>query len=177
LWAERRVGRLPCTNDASVVESGGAEDVKIGRAGDVEARRGQFKTGNPQDMTVIDVVEADNAQPIEAILHRLHYSKRVRGEFFALTPDEAEEAGRQAREIRDLYLPMQQKVRRLAQSPCGSPPLPRTDDRRALRRMVIEKREAKYRAEFEYATSRSSRTRPRSGPRRESRGTAAGKRW
>jgi len=131
------------------MRNGDANVVKIGRAGDVEARRGQFMTGNPEDMTVIDVVEADDARPIETALHRLLYSKRLRGEFFGLSPAEAEDAGRQAREIRDLYLPMQQDVIRLSQSGCDAPALPRTDNHRALRRSVIEKREAKYRAAFE----------------------------
>jgi hypothetical protein len=131
------------------MKNGDANDVKIGRTGDVEARRGQFKTVNPEDMTVIDVVETDDAQPIETVLHRLNHSKRVRGEFFTLTPAQTEEAGQQAREIRDLYLPMHAEVKQLAQSACDSPPLPATEDHRALRRSVIEKREAKYRSEFE----------------------------
>jgi len=132
-----------------LMKNGDANVVKIGRAGDVEARQGQFKTGNPEDMTVLDVVEADDAQPIETALHRLHYSKRLRGEFYGLTPAEAEEAGRQAREIRDVYLPMKLEVERLAQTACDSPPLTATEEHRALRRRVVEKREAKYRAEFE----------------------------
>jgi hypothetical protein len=131
------------------MKNGDANVVKIGRAGDVEARRGQFKTGNPEDMTVVDVVEAEDAQPIETVLHRLHYSKRLHGEFYGLTPAEVEEVGKEARDIRDLYVPMQQEVKRLAQSACDSPPLPSTEEHRALRRTVIEKREAKYRAEFE----------------------------
>jgi hypothetical protein len=123
--------------------------VKIGRAGDVEARRGQFMTGNPEDMSVIDVVDADDAQPIETTLHRLNYAKRLRGEFFKLTPAQVEQAGRQAREIRDLYLPTQQKIERLAHAACDVPPLTPNEDHHALRRNVIEKREAKYRADYE----------------------------
>jgi len=130
------------------MQNGDADVVKIGRAGDVEARHGQFKTGNPE-IRLVDVVEADDGRPIERILHRLHYSKRVHGEFFALNPDEVVEVVMQAREIRDMYLPMEQEVKRLAQSSCNAPPQPPTEELRALRRSVIEKREAKYRAEFE----------------------------
>src|SRR5437870_2525364 len=120
------------------MRNGDANVVKIGRAGDVDARRGQFKTGNPEDITVIDVVEADNAQPVETIVHRLNYSKRLRGEFYTLSPSEAEEVGRQAREVRDDYLPLEQEAKRLARSDCDAPLRLPTDEDQALRREVLE---------------------------------------
>ena len=132
-----------------LMRSGDANVVKIGRAGDVDARRGQFKTGNPEDIIVIDIVEADNAQPVETIVHRLNYSKRLRGEFYALDPSEAEGVGRKAREVRDEYLPLEQEAKRLAQSDCDAPPRSATEEDRALHRRVLEKRQAKYLADYE----------------------------
>lgn len=131
------------------MRNGDANVVKIGRAADVNARRGQFKTGNPEDIVVIDIVEADNAQPVETIVHRLNYSKRLRGEFYLLKPAEAEEVGRQAREIRDQYVPLEQEAKRLARSECDAPPRPPTEEDRTLHRRVLEKREAKYQADYE----------------------------
>ncbi len=131
------------------MRNGDANVVKIGRAIDVDARRGQFKTGNPEDIIVIDIVEADNAQPVETIVRRLNYAKRLRGEFFTLNSSETEEVGRQAREVRDYYLPLEQEAKRLAQSDCDAPPRAPTDQDRALHRKVLEKREAKYLAEYE----------------------------
>ncbi len=130
------------------MRNGDANVVKIGRAGDVDARRGQFKTGNPEEIIVIDIVEADNAQPVETIVHRLNYSKRLRREFYALDPSQAEEVGRQAREIRDQYVPLEQEAKRLAQSECDAPPRPASEKDRVLRREVLEAREAKYLAEY-----------------------------
>src|SRR5437870_18042 len=119
-------------NSLYFMRNGDANVVKIGRAVDVDARRGQFKTGNPEDIVVIDVVAADNAQPVETIVHRLNYSKRLRGEFYALNPSQAQEVGRQAREVRDQYVPLEQEAKRLAQCECDGPPRSPTESDRAL---------------------------------------------
>jgi hypothetical protein len=145
----RKEGDMGDTDNLYFMRNGDANVVKIGIAGDVDARRGQFKTGNPEDIIVIDVVEADNAQPIETIVHRLNYSKRLRGEFYALDPSEAETVGRQARQVRDEYLPLEQGAKRLARAECDAPPRSATGKDRALHRQVLEKREAKYLADYE----------------------------
>jgi hypothetical protein len=131
------------------MRNGDANVVKIGIAGDADARRGQFKTGNPEDIRIIDLVDADDARPIETILHRIYYSKRLRREFYSLTPAQADEAGDRARDIRDNYLPLEREAKRLAKSECDSPSRPPTEHECELHRDVVEKREAKYLAEHE----------------------------
>jgi Meiotically up-regulated gene 113 len=131
------------------MRNGDPNVVKIGRARDTERRRSQFMTANHEPVTFDDVVETDNARPVETILHRIYYASRVRGEFYALAPAEVEEAGRQAREIIDQFLPLEKEAKRLAKLTCDGPPRPPTDRERELHRDVIEKRQAKYRAELE----------------------------
>lgn len=130
------------------MRNGDANVVKIGRARDPELRRGQFMTGNPEEIAFVDVVETEDARPVETILHRIWYSSRVRGEFYALTPAEVEEAGRQAREILAQYLPLEKEAKRLAKLACDGPSRPPTGQERALHREVLEARQAKYRAEL-----------------------------
>lgn len=48
----------------------------------------ELQTGSPSEMRVIQEYESDNAKQIETILHRLHKSKRISGEWFALTNEE-----------------------------------------------------------------------------------------
>jgi hypothetical protein len=131
------------------MRNGDANVVKIGRARDPEVRRGQFKTGNPEEITFIDVVGTEDAGPVETIVHRLYYASRIRGEFYALTPAEVEEAGRQAREILEKYLPLEKEAKRLAKLECDCPPRPPTEWELELHREVLVKRQAKYRAEVE----------------------------
>jgi hypothetical protein len=131
------------------MRNGDADAVKIGIAGDPELRRGQFMTGNPEAITFMDVVETDDARPVETILHRIYYASRIRGEFYALTPAEVEEAGLCAREILEQYLPLEKEAKRLAKLECDGPARPPTEEERRLHGEVVVKRQAKYRAEFE----------------------------
>jgi Meiotically up-regulated gene 113 len=132
-----------------VIRSGDGNVFKIGKARDVESRRGQFMTGNPDPLTVIDTIETDDAGPGETFLHSIYQSKRMRGEFFALTPTEAEEAGRKLRDYLADYLPLKKEAERLAKTECDGPARLPDDRERATHQALLKAREEKYRLEVE----------------------------
>lgn len=65
---------------------------KIGVANDVQLRLSQLATGNPFPMEVLAVFEYKNAVTVEKALHQKFSSVRVKGEWFSLTENQAEEA-------------------------------------------------------------------------------------
>jgi hypothetical protein len=73
-----------------VLRSGKDDLFKIGRAKDVEARRKHLSTGNPQPLTIFDVIETEYARDCETYLHRCLRSKRSRRsdaqEFYEVDP-------------------------------------------------------------------------------------------
>lgn len=48
----------------------------------------ELQTGSPSEMRVIQEYESKNAKQIETIMHRIHKSKRISGEWFELTTEE-----------------------------------------------------------------------------------------
>jgi Meiotically up-regulated gene 113 len=132
-----------------IMRNGVTNVVKIGRARNVESRRGQFMTGNPEELTLIDSIETDEPGRCETFLHRIFESKRVRGEFFALTPIEAQDAARRAREYVADHLPAEHEAKRLAQTDCDGPARPPDDRERGLHRELLEARESRSRWKFE----------------------------
>jgi hypothetical protein len=64
---------------------------KIGFSGDVEKRRVTLQTGNPETLRIhhtIDVPE-NRARIVESRIHRELGHKRIKGEWFAMSPKEA----------------------------------------------------------------------------------------
>jgi hypothetical protein len=134
-----------------ILQNGDTDVVKIGKALDVEQRRGQLRTGNPEALTVIDTIETDDAGLCEKFLHRSLQSKRLRGEFFGLTAAQAKEAGRRLRRFLAEDVPVEKEAKLLAKAECESPPRPATERERAVHRELLEKNEAKYLLEIECA--------------------------
>jgi hypothetical protein len=80
-----------------VFRYGHDDQFKIGRAVNVAKRLKQLQTGSPKPLTIFEVIETDDAREGEKFLHQQLAHKRLMGENFDLTPDEAREAMRRAR--------------------------------------------------------------------------------
>lgn len=63
---------------------------KIGRATDVSQRLASLETGTPFDLELVFSQEVNDAVKVEQDLHLMFSSKRVKGEWFRLTPQDAE---------------------------------------------------------------------------------------
>lgn len=64
---------------------------KIGFSSDVDKRLSTLQTGNPDKLYIhhVEEVPKDRARLLEHKLHRELNHKRIKGEWFDLTPDEA----------------------------------------------------------------------------------------
>jgi antitoxin component HigA of HigAB toxin-antitoxin module len=67
-----------------------AEAVKIGKARDVKSRLSMLQIGNPTSLELVEMIE-DNSGKLEGLLHRWFRGKRIRGEWFRITPDDVRE--------------------------------------------------------------------------------------
>lgn len=70
-----------------VIGMPGVQAVKIGWAANVRTRLAGLQTGSPFPLTVLWKRRIPNTPAVEAALHQLFNSKRVRGEWFDLGPD------------------------------------------------------------------------------------------
>jgi len=61
---------------------------KIGRSNDTARRRREISLLMPEELQHVHVIETDDPEGIEAYWHRRLASKRVRGEWFALTRED-----------------------------------------------------------------------------------------
>lgn len=94
-WLERNTMRVPT---GSVLESSATEWVYLVKSGelhkigmstsDVKKRIETLKTASPTPLEVVCVVETDDARGLEALLHKMFKTRRVKGEWFSLTPDD-----------------------------------------------------------------------------------------
>ncbi len=64
--------------------------VKIGRTIDIQRRLNTFNSQLPYDLEVIKIIESDDCSNLELEFHNQFADKRVRGEWFALTPKDLE---------------------------------------------------------------------------------------
>jgi len=55
----------------------------------IEKRIKELQTGSHSEIRVVQEYETDNARQVETIMHRFFRSKRISGEWFELTLDEA----------------------------------------------------------------------------------------
>src|SRR5262249_31174526 len=69
-----------------VLRSGDEDLFKIGRTRDINSRRLTLSTGNPHPLTLFAVIETEHASWCETYLHSVLRSRRVAGEFFAVSP-------------------------------------------------------------------------------------------
>jgi Meiotically up-regulated gene 113 len=134
-----------------LMRNGTADLVKIGRGRDIASRRSDFRTGNPEELTVIDAIETDADSRGEAFLHGMYQSRRVTGEFFQLTEEQALEGAGFLREFLSKDLPVEQDAKRLAALECDAPARQPDEEEFALHRELLEAREEKYRLEVKCA--------------------------
>lgn len=71
-----------------------------------EQRISELQTGSHSTMRVFKEYESDNAKQIETIMHRFFKSKRISGEWFELTFDEAYNFDKKCKQVDDnlIYL-------------------------------------------------------------------------
>ena len=71
----------------------GADDgpQKIGFSNDVDRRLGTLQTGNPRKLKIHYIVEVpeDQVRLVESQIHKENRRRKVSGEWFDLTPEEA----------------------------------------------------------------------------------------
>ena len=73
------------TNEIYIVESGGL--CKIGISNDFSKRLISLRTGNPNEIKVIDVIKHSEARLVENKAHEILRDKRRSGEWFACSPN------------------------------------------------------------------------------------------
>ena len=103
-------------------------------------------TGNPEDLDVIAAIETDDPGRGESFLHGMFQSRRVRGEFFALTAEEAIEGADLARHFLSADVPTEREAKRLGGVDCDAPARDPNEEERVLHRELLAAREEKYRA-------------------------------
>lgn len=66
-------------------------EVKIGFSDDPEARLKQLQTGHPEPLEVIyrEGVDSSKVRYLERIIHQVNKSRRLKGEWFLLSPQDA----------------------------------------------------------------------------------------
>src|SRR5439155_13171782 len=100
-----------------ILRSGNENLFKIGHSADLEERMRELAAGNPHPLTIVHVVETENAPAGETFLHNRFQSKRrTEGgrEFFALEPDEVTDAICVIKTFIEEYLPKEKAAKRLA---------------------------------------------------------------
>lgn len=70
---------------------------KIGKADDVRKRLTSLQIGSPLPLQLVDTLQDDSGR-LEAALHQWFASKRIRGEWFRITPDDVREVAAMVRE-------------------------------------------------------------------------------
>jgi hypothetical protein len=74
---------------------GSETNQKIGFSSNVQQRLSTLQTGNPEKLRIhhtIEVVDGDRARLVEKMLHKAYSHKRVKGEWFDMSPKEATHA-------------------------------------------------------------------------------------
>jgi hypothetical protein len=126
-----------------VLRSGGEDVFKIGRTRqDVDSRRRGLATGNPHLLTVYAVIETDHDALCETLLHKRLRSRRVTGEFFAVSAEELEAVIRETRELLADLVASQQEVQRLAEEESDGRLLKPGSEEWSLYEKLLEVREA-----------------------------------
>jgi Meiotically up-regulated gene 113 len=127
---------------------GRENEFKFGRTTNLERRRKTLQTGCPKPLTVFDYIETDDAKNGENFILRRLASKRLTGEFCAVTEDEAREAMAACRFFLESELPRYReedgKVAELSAVESGSEMLSSSEDvlekYRQLLRLRAEKK-------------------------------------
>lgn len=74
-----------------ICESENASSVKIGVSANPDRRVKQLQTGHEAKLSVFhrETVDSKKAKPLETLVHRALAHKKIRGEWFALSPQDA----------------------------------------------------------------------------------------
>jgi predicted phage-related endonuclease len=94
-----------------VFQSGSTNHFKIGRTkGDIEDRRKDLSTGNPQPLVLFDHIETDYDSLVEKYLHTLFFEFSSQDsdakEFFNIAPDALRQGLSKARKFLENYIPL-----------------------------------------------------------------------
>jgi hypothetical protein len=93
---EKYIGLRPTFESRSVdrsgfiylIRSGETNRYKIGLSKNVPSRLNTLQTGNPEKLSVIQVIPVIDAHKQEQELHRYYQANRVSGEWYALTEED-----------------------------------------------------------------------------------------
>lgn len=85
---------------------------KVGVANDVDLRLAQLQTGNPLVLSLVDAYGFDNAEIVERAIHQAWKKERIRGEWFRLSPVQAEEDFSEICRVLggDVYIPLNESA-------------------------------------------------------------------
>jgi Meiotically up-regulated gene 113 len=128
----------------------GCENVfKFGKTTNFEQRPKGLQTGNPEQLTYFDFIKTDDYRQGETFIHRLLDSRRVNGEFFSVTPDEAREAMQACRDFLEHELPRRKKAEELSTVESGPEMRPHSEDAWAMSRELLRLCQQKDRIQIE----------------------------
>ncbi len=88
-----------------LISSGSSEkQYKIGYTRrNVEQRIKEFKTGNSNEFSIIEVFESKWGTKIEAFFHKKYRSKKINGEWFFLNEEEVKNFGKDCKNQHDIF--------------------------------------------------------------------------
>lgn len=101
-----------------VFQSGNDNYFKIGRTkGDIEKRRKDLSTGNPQSLTLFDFIETDYDSLVEKYLHTKFFDHISKGsnatEYFEIDPESLRQGLADARKFLEDYIPLYEQAEEL----------------------------------------------------------------
>lgn len=67
-------------------DESGCSPIKIGATKNIEVRKRDLQTGNPQELRLLGWIDAANSFQLERHLHQQFAAARVRGEWFSIEP-------------------------------------------------------------------------------------------
>jgi hypothetical protein len=126
---------------------GHQDEFKFGRTTNLEQRRKTLQTGSPKPLTLFECIETDDYKDAEAFILRRLAHKRLTGEFFAVTADEASEAMEACRAYLENDLPQwreeDQEVAELSTIESSPEMLPSSEDVSEKYRQLVRLRAEK----------------------------------
>jgi hypothetical protein len=132
---------------------GHEDEFKFGRTANLDQRRKSLQTANSKSLTLFEFIETEDDKEGERFILRQLADKRLGGEFFAVSADEAREAMQACRIYLERQLPVwraeEGKVAELSGIESGPDMLPSTEDVLEKYQQLLQLRAKKKLVEIE----------------------------